>query len=187
MANKKPGFITGANAKIKMFGNTIAFVTDISYNVEVQTIPVEAMGRYEAYSNEPVGYAVSGGFSVIRYTPYAFKADTSTAPDADDGAGISGTASTGNATSYIAAGSGAAHFDPSQILQSYTFDLEIQQKISNTQAYNLVKIVDCRMTRRGMTLNKRGVWIEQYGYIGLLLQDVDSAGTGFINSESGLA
>lgn len=165
MADKKPAFITGANAKIKMFNKTIAFVTDLSYSVDVQTIPIEAMGRYEAYSNEPVGYSVQGGFSVIRYTPYA-----------KDTAKIDDVNASGNATSKIASGA-SAHFDPSKLLTSDTFDIEVFQKISNTAQNELVKIVDCRMTRRGMQLNKRGVWVEQYAYIGLLLKDTSDAVT----------
>jgi hypothetical protein len=164
MSAKKPGFITGANAKIKMFDKTIAFVTDLSYNIDVQTIPIEAMGRYEAYSNEPVGYTVQGGFSVIRYTPYAKTAL------------IDDVADSGNATSKIASGA-SAHFDPSQLLESETFDIEVNQKINETSDQKLVKICDCRMTRRGMQLNKRGVWVEQYGYIGLLLKDTSDAET----------
>ena len=97
MAGKKAGFITGANAKIKMFGETIAFATDVSYDVTVDNVPVEAMGRYEVFSYEPVGYRIAGSLSIIRYTG---RAKTSNIDDADatgNNPAVIGDASVGNA------------------------------------------------------------------------------------------
>ena len=71
MAGKRPSFITGANAKIKIGNITMAYAQGISYNVTVTAIPVKSMGRYEAVSHEPVDYMVEGSFSVVRYTSAA--------------------------------------------------------------------------------------------------------------------
>jgi hypothetical protein len=54
MAGKKPSFITGATAKIKIGNLTMAYAQDVSYSTTVTTIPIETMGRYEVVSNEPV-------------------------------------------------------------------------------------------------------------------------------------
>jgi hypothetical protein len=46
MAAKAPSFVTGANAKIKAGGKTFAYASDVSYQVIVDTVPIETMGRY---------------------------------------------------------------------------------------------------------------------------------------------
>lgn len=168
MAQMKPGFITGANAKIKAFNKTIAYCTDVAYNVVVQTIPVESMGKYEVHANEPVAYSVDGTFSIIRYTKNATDAGAGgVIKDAADGKG--------NAPENIEdGGSGNAqqHLDPAQLLSSQTFDLEIYEKRDNGET-NVFTVQDCRLTRRGMTLNKRGVYVDNYAYVGILATDKD--------------
>ena len=105
MANKKAGFITGANAKIKIAGKVIAFATNVGYDINVQTIPIEGIGRYEPWSNEPVSYSCSGSMSVIRYTK---RAKESGVPKVDQ---------TGNTIDQIPisdTSKASFHFDPSQ-------------------------------------------------------------------------
>jgi hypothetical protein len=171
MAQLKPGFITGANAKIKAFDKTIAYCSDVSYNVTVQTIPVESMGKYEVHSNEPVGYTVDGTFSVIRYTKNATDAAAGgVIKDAADGKN--------NAPESIENGSQGhmgQHLDPKQLLISQTFNLEIIERRGEAGANetSVFKIKDCRLTRRGMTLNKRGVMVDNYAYVGILATDED--------------
>lgn len=163
----KPGFITGANAKIKAFDETMAYCSDVSYNVTVQTIPVESMGKYEVHSNEPVGYTVDGTFSVIRYTKRAKDSKI---------AKVNGSA--GNAPSEIGDGSAnmAEHMDPRAMLQSETFDLEIYEKGPGiTDEQEVFRVQDCRLTRRGMTLNKRGVMVDNYAYVGIVAYDTDDS------------
>jgi len=167
MSQKRPGFVSGANAKIKLFGKTMAYCADVSYNINVQTIPIEAMGRYEVFSNEPVGYAVDGAFSIIRYTKRAKEA------------GISKTANNGNfpdAISSNESGSMGEHFDPARLLQSRTFDIEIHEKTSDGDN-RVFRISDCRLTRRGMGLNKRGVMVDNYAFVGINAQDEDDTAT----------
>ena len=68
MAGIVPSFITGANAKLKIGNLTLAFATDLSYQITTNSIPVRAMGMIEVAAYEPVSYTVSGTFSVVRYT-----------------------------------------------------------------------------------------------------------------------
>lgn len=171
MSGMKPGFITGANAKIKMFGKTIAYCADVAYNITVQTIPIESMGKYEVHSNEPVAYSVDGSFSVIRYTKRA--------SSGTDGGKIADVASgKGNDPSQVADGASKAsmHLNPAKLLASQTFDLEIFEKSATGEA-SVTKVVDCRLTRRGMSLNKRGVMVDNYAYVGILHIDSDAATT----------
>jgi hypothetical protein len=170
MAKMKPGFITGANAKIKLFNKTVAYCADVAYNITVQTIPIESMGKYEVHSNEPVSYSVDGSFSIIRYTKRA--------SSGAEGGKIKDVASgKGNSPAEIddgANGDAMQHLNPAKLLASQTFDLEIYEKNANGET-QVFLIQDCRLTRRGMTLNKRGVMVDNYAYVGILATDTDIA------------
>ena len=181
MAGKKPSFITGATAKVKIGNLTMAYAQDVSYNAAVTTIPIETMGRYEVVSNEPVAYFVDGTLSIIRYTAAATGAGV-----AIDGANTT----TGNSVNEWnnTAGSGGnagASFDPGRLISSETFDLEIFSKIpgdsaqpasgssGTVQTESVIKLRDCRFTRKGGGINKRGVLVEQFAF-NAILADNDS-------------
>ena len=74
MASVKPTFITGANAKIRLNGKTIAFCQDFSCSIQIITKTPKVLGKYEGDSVEPLGYTVSGSFTVIRYAKGVRKA-----------------------------------------------------------------------------------------------------------------
>lgn len=161
MANKQPSFLTGANAKIKIGAITIAYAQDVSYRATVSTIPVEVMGRYEVISHEPIAYTVEGSLSVIRYTAAATGEGA-----AADGNGI-------GKWDVTADTKGSAHFNPSTLLTSKTFDLQVFQKIADdgTGSIAAIKLIDCRFTSKGGAVNKRGVLTEQYSYNAILAED----------------
>lgn len=172
MPKKKPSFITGATAKIKLNEKTMAYAQDVSYNVTVTTIPIETMGRYEVVANEPVAYFVDGTLSIIRYTNAA-----------GSEYGAQNTAAKGNSSAQIGVG---AHFNPGKLIQSETFDMEIFSKFTAdqvetgqvdaegkaiTEDRSITKLVDCRFTRKGGAINKRGVLVEQYAFNAILQND----------------
>jgi len=172
MAGKLPGLVTGANAKI-MLDITVdgapqslvmAYANDLTYSVDTVTVPVEVIGRFELLTNEPVAHGVSGSFSVVRYTTLI----------ADSGLdSVDGSDKLGN--SAVALGLGN-HFNPQKILQSSTFDIQVYQKTSRTggdTTNQFFKLVDCRATNRSSTLNKRGVMIDTYRFVGILSSDGD--------------
>jgi len=176
MAEKKAGFITGANAKIMIDSSTIAYATNVSYDINVQTVPIEGIGRYEVWSNEPVSYSCSGSLSIIRYTK---RASTSK---------ISKVDAKGNTIDQVEAGSGnlAQHLDPSSLLLSETFDLKIFEKTSDDKLeYRVIEMKDCRLTRRAGNLDKRGVLMDQFTFVGILAGDAGADGVGISASESG--
>ena len=177
MAGKKAGFVTGANAKIMIDNTTIAYATNVGYDISVQTVPIEGIGRYEVWSNEPVSYSCSGSLSVIRYTKRA------------SASGISKVDQDGNTVEQVATGDSgnmAQHMDPSSLLLSETFDLKIFEKTSDAATeYRVVEIKDCRLTRRSGNLDKRGVLMDQYTFVGILAGDAGADDTGLSASESG--
>jgi hypothetical protein len=187
MAGQLPSFITGANAKIKVGNLTMAYAQDVSYSIEVSTIPVETIGRYEVVTNEPIAYYVSGTLSVIRYTKSA--ANVTGADKV-----LSGVNKTGNSINNwnddTGAGNIGKHFDPGQLLTSKTFDLEIIAKISgdaggpvaagatpnpagSTSGESVIKIRDCRLTRKQGSVTKRGLIVDQFAFSAVLADNDD--------------
>jgi hypothetical protein len=166
MALKRPAFITGATAKVKIGTKTMAYAQDVAYTADITTIPIETLGRYEVVSNEPVAYFVSGSLSIIRYTSHA--------------AQMNGAAGTGNGIgNWKGQGANEAQVDPGKLIVSETFDLEVFQKIDNAGGTLLVgKLIDCRFTRVGSGVNKRGVMTETFAFNAILAQD-DSFNAGY--------
>ena len=140
MSGARPFFITGANAKIKLNGKTLAFCTDLSYSVEILTQTPKVLGMYEGSSVEPLGYTVSGSFTVIRYAKDAKDAIKGKSPngiadnDAGNGVGNWGNAWGGLGSSLIeAAGIGNGGradeaLNPSKFAAGTTFDIQVYQK-----------------------------------------------------------
>jgi len=162
MAGKTPSFITGATAKIKIGNLTMAYSQDVSYNTTVTTIPVEVMGAYEVKSNEPVAYFVDGTLSIVRYTKEA--------------SAMNGAAANGNSVEQMinapqSGGVAGDGFDPARMIASETFDLEIFQKLSAGGTESVGKLRDCRFTRKGGSINKRGILVEQFAFNAILMDN----------------
>lgn len=147
-----PFFITGANAKIKLNGKTLAFCTDMQYSINVIHQTPKILGMYEGTSVEPLGYSVSGSFTVIRYAKDARAAigntPAGTAPnDAGNGVGNFGRAWGGGVGNLLAAngigndGRANESFDPSRLANATTFDIEVYQKFyvnSDSKSFSLL-------------------------------------------------
>ena len=143
MSGIRPFFISGGNAKIKINNKTLAFCTDISYSVQVMTQTPKILGMYEGSSVEPLGYSVSGSFTIIRYAKDAKKGIGKEAPmyvaanDAGNGIGNWGSTWGGTASDFFARngigndGRAQEGLDPSKFANGVTFDIEIYQKIPN--------------------------------------------------------
>jgi hypothetical protein len=137
-----PFFLTGANAKIKLNGKTMAFCTDVSYSIDIIHQTPKVLGMYEGSSIEPLGYSVSGSFTVIRYAKDAAKAignhpNGTTANDAGNGVGNWGGV-WGGKTGDILARNGIGNdgraneaLDPSKFFNGTSFDIEIYQKTAS--------------------------------------------------------
>src|ERR1051325_7263298 len=137
----RPFFITGANAKIKLNGKTLAFCTDLSYSVEILHQTTKVLGMYEGSSVEPLGYTVSGSFTVVRYVKDVQGAVHGKPPsgvaenDAGNGVGNWGNAWGGLGSSLLeAAGVGNGGradeaLNPSKFAGGTTFDIQVYQKI----------------------------------------------------------
>jgi hypothetical protein len=92
-----------------------------------------------------------------------------------------GTAANGNSVNQMtneigSGGNAGSGFDPAKMIASETFDVEIFQKLGDGGTESIVKLRDCRFTRKGGAITKRGVLTEQFSFNAVLL-DNDSTST----------
>jgi len=162
MAGRQPFYLTGANAKIRINNRTIAFCTDISYSIIVNhEVPI-VLGMYEGSSVEPLSYEVTGAFSIIKYTA-GFKTDIDGPPPIVSESG-NGIGAWGPDTLFkrlakgldITGPDGRAYdsLNPRKLETAAGFEIEIAQKINDTDNRSVARIRNCRITKADFRLSK---------------------------------
>lgn len=181
MSGVKPFFITGANAKVKVNDKTLAFCTDLSYSVSILTQTPKILGMYEGSSVEPLGYTVSGSFTIIRYAKDA-KSNVGAAPngaagnDAGNGVGNWGSAWGGGLGSFFArngvGNDGRANeaLDPSKFANSVTFDIQVYQKTQSGEI-GVANIRNVRITQADFSLTKKGAAQQRFNFVALYVDE----------------
>ena len=189
MAGQSPFFLTGANAKIKLDGKTIAFATDFSYSVQVVHATPQLLGMYEVANVEPMAYRVTGSMTVIRYAANMkgfVEDDGRVAPSGvnEKGNGIGalepgGLTGVVKSTIGVSMNSGMAYhsLDPSKLQNAMKFDVELYQKgqrsDGTTSSQAFARLRDCRIIRVDGGVNKNGMAQEQLQFQAIYL-DQDS-------------
>lgn len=178
MSGVRPFFITGANAKVRVNDKTLAFCTDLSYSVQVLTQTPKILGMYEGSSVEPLGYTVSGSFSVIRYAKDVHSNAGGKVPqgaahnDAGNGVGNWGSAWGSGLGSFFArngvGNDGRANeaLDPSKFANSVTFDIQVYQKTEGG-AVGVANIRNARITQADFSLTKKGAAVQRFNFVAL--------------------
>lgn len=187
MAGLPPFFITGANAKIRLNDKTLAFCSDLTYSVSVTTATPKVLGMYEGTSVEPLGYTVTGSFSVVRYvkdtasTIKSIETNASVpngiaANDAGNGVGNWGTVwgdKFGDFLSRNGIGNdGRANeaFDPSKFQGGTTFDIQVYQKIGENMI-GVANIRNVRLIRSTFRLAKRNPAVQTFEFMALYVDE----------------
>lgn len=183
MAGIRPTFITGANAKVRVNDKTLAFCTDLSYSVQILTQTPKILGMYEGSSVEPLGYTVSGSFSVIRYAKdvkgsvQGGKAPNGLAGnDAGNGVGNWGGVWGSGAGDFLArngvGNDGRANeaLDPSKFQNSVTFDIQVYQK-TPTGDLGVANIRNVRITQADFSLTKKGAAVQRFNFVALYVDE----------------
>jgi len=161
----RPFFISGGNAKIKINGKVFAFCTDIAYSIDIQHQTPKILGMYEGSSVEPLGYTVSGSFTVIRYAKDVNTALGGGKPPGiagnDAGNGVGNWGSTwGNgiagglkgAIGNLGLGNDGRSqeaLDPSRFANGTTFDIEIYQKVPTRKTGHSPPVKGSRLDTTG--------------------------------------
>jgi hypothetical protein len=192
MSGIRPFFITGANAKVKVNNKTLAYCTDLSYSIQVLTQTPKILGMYEGSSVEPLGYTVSGSFTVVRYAKDAKSnvggnSPSGVAPnDAGNGIGNWGTAWGGSAGDFLARngigndGRAQEGLNPSKFSNGVSFDIQVYQKTAGGDI-GVANVRNVRITQADFQLTKKGAAIQRFNFVALYV-DEDS----FVADFSGL-
>lgn len=186
MSGVKPFFITGANAKIKVNGRTMAFCTELSYSVTVNHQTPKILGMYEGTSVEPLGYSVNGSFTIIRYAKDVAPEVGGVPPGiSKNGNGVGNWGSMWTGTAGVFARNGIGNdgrpnesLDPSKLQNATTFDIEVFQKVQDGDIFGVAKIRNVRITRADFSLSKKGPAVERFEFTALYV-DEDSFAADF--------
>ena len=178
MADKKPFFITGANAKLVVNNVLLALATDVEYNVEIAHATPRVLGQYECQEVQPLMYSVRGSFRVIRYVKdlaNAMESDSSGSTPVDianKGNGIGSWEASGNILSKTIGspfGQGAhdarteQSLDPGKLSRAMMFDMEVRQ-VTGVGECRVFRIRNARITGANMALSKRNIALEQFTF-----------------------
>lgn len=178
MASQVPFFITGASAKLKLNGLTLAMCTDVAYSIRVKHAAPHVLGVFEAFTQEPLTYEVSGSFTVVRYTRHLkdfLNSEGFKTPDGVDNRG-NGVGSWGPSSGIdtIAASLGGnsfggtsradQSFDPSKLHTPLMFDIEIHQKSANGETGIIARLRNCRLTGSDFKMIKRGLALQTFTF-----------------------
>lgn len=182
MAGIRPTFITGANAKVRVNDKTLAYCTDLSYSVQIITQTPKVLGMYEGSSVEPLGYSVSGSFSIIRYAKDVKSNTGGKSPDglasndAGNGIGNWGGVWGGTAGDFLSrngiGNDGRANeaLDPSRFQNGVTFDIQVYQKTPSGDI-GVANIRNVRITQADFNLTKRGAAIQRFNFVALYVDE----------------
>ena len=196
MAGLAPFFITGANAKIKLNGVTLAFCTNLSYSIQVNHATPTVLGMYEPSSIEPLSYKVSGSLTVVRYANNVksqLEAQGYKTPHGtnEDGNGIGSVSPNKGFGSHVlrtinplsSDGRSEESFDPSKLQNATFFDIEIYQKMpGGGENRGIAKIRSVRLTRSDFSMNKKSPTMQNFQFSALYVDEdsfnADFSGTG---------
>lgn len=187
----KPFFLTGANAKIRVNNTTLAYVTNLSYSVNVNHATPIVLGMYEPSSVEPLSYKVTGSFSVVRYIADITDDIGGSQPDgvSQRGNGIGNWGPDGTLNKFADGfdikkgidGRAYENLDPSTMKKSSTFDIEVYQKFAGGQR-SVAKIRDVRITKADFNLGSKTVANQTFNFTAIYVDEdsfvADMSGAG---------
>lgn len=171
----KPFFLTGANAKIKVNGRTLAYCTNLSYSVTVNHATPRVLGMYEPTSVEPLSYLVTGSFTVVRYIADVKNNVGGTSPNGtfEGGNGVGNWGPDGLGK-RLTEGFNLDGFDgraydsnnPGKLEKSTGFEIYIYQKLDGQQQ-SVAKIREARITKTDFALSKDSPATQTFSFTAL--------------------
>lgn len=179
MAGLTASFLNGSLLAIKIGNVTLAYCQSISFNENMNLVPVGGLGAFSNHALEPVQFAAGGNMRVVRWTTDMWKKLGATAvPD-----NLAQTAN-GTISSDFTSGNGGIdknHFNPINLLVSATFDIEVYQRVSSGTSdvgdKPLYTLVDCRLTNYSFAFQPGSLLYEDLSYVCMQVRDSDSTKT----------
>lgn len=166
MSKILPLFAAAPRLKIKVNGTDIAYAIGLNMNVSIDVVPVKILGQFEIAALEPTAYnPVTGTFRVIRLLNPSSQAAIKAAAESGR-TNLLGSTTTIEPAISNASGSSSVlsqsylhrHLDPTKVLISQTFDIELFLKLpkmtfengivktyTGDEEESFIKIQDCRV------------------------------------------
>ena len=183
MSGMKPFFLTGANAKIKVNNVTLAYCTNISYSIVVNHASPKVLGMFEPTSIEPLGYSVTGSFTVIRYVADAKDRIGGVAPygTTTKGNGIGEWGKKGLTNLSTSEGKAYDSFNPAKMDKALSFEIDIYQKVPGGQS-SVAKIREARITKADFNIGNKTAATQTFQFTATYVDEdsflADFSGTG---------
>jgi hypothetical protein len=192
MAGMKPFFLTGANAKVRINGKTLAYVTNLSYSVRVNHASPTILGMYEPTSIEPLAYIVNGSFSVVRYIADVASSVGGSLPNGvkDTGNGIGYWGPDGTLGRFKAGfdvkkgpdGRAYENLDPKKLEKATSFDIEIYQKTCGASQVPVATLRGVRITQADFNIGTNAPATQNFNFTAVYADEdsflANSSGSG---------
>lgn len=176
MSGKLASFLNGSLLVVKINNVTLAYCQSISFNQNMNLVPVGGLGAYSNHALEPVQFAAGGNMRVTRWTTEEWNEVTSTGVP-ENLASTSG----GKISKDFTSGNGLIdknHFNPVNLLLSATFDIDVYGRessgSSNLSTKPLYKLKDCRLTNYAFSFQPGSLLYEDMSFVCLQVEENDS-------------
>jgi hypothetical protein len=176
MSGKLASFLNGSLLVVKINNVTLAYCQSISFNQNMNLVPVGGLGAFSYHALEPVQFAAGGNMRVVRWTTEEWNEIGSKAVPEN----LSET-SGGVVSKDFTSGNGLVdrnHFNPVNLLLSATFDIDVYGRESSSSealtAKPLYKLKDCRLTNYSFSFQPGALLYEDMSFVCLQIEENDS-------------
>lgn len=197
MSGILPLFMSAPRCFIKVNETKIAWAIGLSFQVTLDITPVKVLGAFGIQSLEPTAYnPISGTFRIFRLMPQYQKTGATPSPAINTtvlNSGLVGVTATtpGSvaATSSIASSDASftvqktldMHIDPTQVLLSQSFDIDVElvqpsvtldkdgKAVATSDSVSFLTLKDCRIISRDVEIAPGRLIEEPLSFQGLLV------------------
>lgn len=179
MAGQISSFQNGSLLVVKINNVTLAYCQSLSFNQNVNHVPVGGIGAYSASALEPVQFSAGGSMRVVRWTKELYDAAQSGQTE-----GFTATPAnipTNKISDDFTSGNGVIdinHFNPVQLLLSATFDIDVYGRINTTAGIGadlkpIYQLKDCRLTNYSFSFQPGSLLFEDMSFVCLQVADME--------------
>lgn len=175
MSGKLASFLNGSLLVVKINNVTLAYCQSISFNQNMNLVPVGGLGAYSYHALEPVQFAAGGNMRVVRWSTEEWKEIGDKAVPAN----LAETAE-GVLAPDFTSGNGVIdknHFNPVNLLLSATFDIDVcgrESSASTELTKPLYKLKDCRLTNYSFAFQPGALLYEDMSFVCLQVEENDA-------------
>lgn len=197
-----PLFTSAPRLRLHINGTSVAYAIGFNINIAIDVQPVQVVGQFAAMSLEPTMYnPVTGTIQIVRLItkttktyqanqtqPSNLVGDLKKTATVDDGTELTSPSgdivgkSKADANSILTLNGLHRHMDPSKVLLSRTFDMDIYLKVPSAipaaetdpeaalqlESSNWLRIKNCRLVSRNTNISQGQLVNEPVNFQGLL-------------------